>query len=79
MAGSAVAQLLYLMDEAFEGNEWHSLLANLRSVRPEEWAAAPPTFNAEPRTGSGHHFPSDGGLPGRRHVADQHGRRAVSG
>ena len=39
---AAIEQLLYLMDEAFdaEGHE-HSLLANIRSVRDEDWAWVP--------------------------------------
>jgi len=39
MAG--VTQLLYLLDEAFEGNNWHSLLSNLRSVTEEDWLWIP--------------------------------------
>jgi uncharacterized damage-inducible protein DinB len=39
----AVLQLLYLLDEAFDGTtEWHSLLGNLRSVTPEDWLWVPP-------------------------------------
>ncbi len=37
MARAAVDELLDLLDEAFEGEDWHSLLANLRDVAPEEW------------------------------------------
>ena len=37
-----VAQLLYLLDEAFEGPDWHSVLTNLRAVRPEDWDWLPP-------------------------------------
>lgn len=33
----AVEQFLYLLDEAFEGSEWHSLIGNLRSVDEEDW------------------------------------------
>ena len=36
MSRAAVEQLLYLMDEAFEGDSDHSLLANLRSVTEED-------------------------------------------
>jgi hypothetical protein len=38
----AIAQLLYLLDEAFEAttNE-HSLLGNLGSLRPEDWLWVP--------------------------------------
>lgn len=38
----AISQLLYLLDEAFQGTEWHSLLGNLHSVTPEDWLWAPP-------------------------------------
>jgi uncharacterized damage-inducible protein DinB len=42
MAGSAVSQLVYLLDEAFEGTDWHSLLGNLHSITPEDWLWIPP-------------------------------------
>lgn len=42
MTRRAVDQLLWLLDEAFEGQEWHALLPNLRSVTPEAWAWVPP-------------------------------------
>ena len=42
MTVPAVSQLLYLLDEAFEGNEWHSLLGNLHSLTPEDWLWLPP-------------------------------------
>lgn len=41
MSTAAIQQLLYLMDQAFEG-EHHALLANLRSLRDEDWAWVPP-------------------------------------
>ena len=41
MTTAAVEQLLYLLDEAFEGN-WHALLTNLRAVAPQEWHIVPP-------------------------------------
>ncbi len=41
MTRAAVEQLLYLLDEAFEG-EWHSFLGNLHAVTPEEWRWVPP-------------------------------------
>ena len=38
-----IAQLLYLLDEAFETTtNDHSLLSNVRSLRPEDWLWAPP-------------------------------------
>lgn len=39
---TAVEQLLYMLDEAFEGNASHSLLANLSSLSPDEWSWLPP-------------------------------------
>ncbi len=42
MGTAAVEQLLYMMDEAFEGNDEHSLLANLRSVQDGDWLWLPP-------------------------------------
>ncbi len=41
MARAAVEDLLFLMDQAFEGGEWHSLLSNLRAVTPEDWSRRP--------------------------------------
>ena len=43
MTRAAVDQLLYLMDQAFDGEgHEHSLLANLRSVPDEAWGWIPP-------------------------------------
>ncbi len=42
MTAAAVEQLLYLLDEAFEGEDWHSLLGNVGSVRREHWLWVPP-------------------------------------
>jgi hypothetical protein len=41
---AAVDQLVYLLDEAFEGIEspWHSVLGNLASVTEEDWLWVPP-------------------------------------
>jgi hypothetical protein len=43
MSRAAIDQLLYLMDEAFDakGHE-HSLLANIRSVKGDDWEWLPP-------------------------------------
>jgi hypothetical protein len=43
MSRAAIEQLLYLMDEAFdaEGHE-HSFLANVRSLKDEDWHWLPP-------------------------------------
>ncbi len=44
MTRAAVGQLLYLLDEAFEGVEqtWHSMLGNLASVTEDDWLWVPP-------------------------------------
>ena len=42
MTAAGVSQLLYLLDEAFEGPAWHSLLGNLSSLTPEDWQWVPP-------------------------------------
>jgi hypothetical protein len=42
MTTQAISQLIYLLDEAFEGTEWHSLLGNLHSVTSEDWLWVPP-------------------------------------
>jgi uncharacterized damage-inducible protein DinB len=42
MTRSAVEQLLYLLDAAFDGEDWHSLLGNLGAVAAEEWTWTPP-------------------------------------
>lgn len=42
MAREQITQMLYLMDDAFEGPDWHSLLTNLGSVTPDDWEWAPP-------------------------------------
>lgn len=42
MTTATIAQLLYLLDQAFDGQEWHSLVSNLRSVTAEDWQWIPP-------------------------------------
>ena len=42
MTHTAVETLLYLLDESFSGNDEHSLMANLRSVRTDDWLWKPP-------------------------------------
>jgi uncharacterized damage-inducible protein DinB len=42
MSQAGVEQILYLMDEAFEGSREHSLLANLHSIGPRDWLWTPP-------------------------------------
>jgi hypothetical protein len=37
-----VSQVLYLLDRAFDGTEWHSLLGNLKSITPDDWLWVPP-------------------------------------
>ena len=41
MTMPAVSQLLYLLDEAFQGPDWHSLLGNLGSITAEDWLWVP--------------------------------------
>ena len=41
MPTAAVEQLLYLLDQAFDGEDWHSLLGNLHEVTPEDWPLVP--------------------------------------
>lgn len=41
MITPAVSQLVYLLDEAFQGTEWTSLLGNLRALTPEDWLWVP--------------------------------------
>ena len=42
MSDAGIQQLLFLLDEAFEGNREHALLNNLRSVGDDEWLWLPP-------------------------------------
>lgn len=42
MGDVAIQQMLHLMDEAFDTNDDHSLLANLRSVKDGDWHWVPP-------------------------------------
>jgi uncharacterized damage-inducible protein DinB len=42
MSRSGIDQLLYLMDEAFRDQPFHSLLNNLKNVRDEDWEWVPP-------------------------------------
>jgi len=37
----AIDTLVWLIEEAFEGDPSHSLLANLKDLREEDWAATP--------------------------------------
>lgn len=41
MSRTAVEALLYLLDESFEGNDEHSLMANLRTVTAGDWLWRP--------------------------------------
>lgn len=54
MATAAVGQLPSLLDQAFDGDGWHSLLANLRSVTPEDWRWVPPDGHRSIRDIVGH-------------------------
>ncbi len=42
MTTQAIEQYLYLMDSAFAGPDWHSLLRNLSTVTSEDWTWVPP-------------------------------------
>jgi hypothetical protein len=37
MTAVRVSELVDLLDEAFQGTRWHSLLRNLESVTPDDW------------------------------------------
>lgn len=39
---TAIDTLAWLIEEAFNGDPSHSLLANLRDLREEDWASTPP-------------------------------------
>lgn len=54
MTASTVSQLVYLLDEAFQGTDWHSLLGNLRSITPEDWLWVPPLGQRSIRDIVGH-------------------------
>ncbi len=41
MTRAGIEQLLYLMDQSFDGNDDHSLLSNLRSVGDDDWTWLP--------------------------------------
>jgi uncharacterized damage-inducible protein DinB len=43
MTAPAIAQLLWLLDEAFAGQAWHALLPNLRATSPGAWTWVPPS------------------------------------
>ena len=48
MSRTAIEQLVFMMDSAFEGDparpdqSWHAVLVNLNSVKPEDWDWIPP-------------------------------------
>ena len=42
MTDPAIAQLLFLLDESFDANPAHSLLANLSNVDGRTWSVVPP-------------------------------------
>ncbi len=41
MTRAGIDQLLYLMDQSFDGNDEHSLLANMGSIQDEDWQWLP--------------------------------------
>lgn len=38
----ALEHYLYLLDDAFAGPDWHSVLSNLTALAPEDWTWTPP-------------------------------------
>jgi hypothetical protein len=42
MSRIALDTLVWLIEEAFEGDPEHSLMANLRDLHQEDWTALPP-------------------------------------
>ncbi len=42
MTTQAIEQYLYLLDDAFAGPYWHSVLSKLHTVAPEDWEWVPP-------------------------------------
>ena len=42
MARTALDEYLYLMENAFAGDDWHSLMSNLKDIEPEDWLWTPP-------------------------------------
>lgn len=42
MTTQLIEQYLYLLDDAFAGQDWHSVLSNLNTVAPEDWEWVPP-------------------------------------
>src|SRR5437762_1366784 len=54
MAHTAVEQLLYLMDAAFEEAGEESLMTDLRAVTPEMWTAMPAGAGRSIRQIAGH-------------------------
>ncbi len=42
MARAVIDEYLYLLDAAFAGPDWHSLLTNVRAVEPRDWLWLPP-------------------------------------
>ena len=42
MTAAVVTQLLHLLDEAFEGTDWHALVSNLHALALEDWSWVPP-------------------------------------
>ena len=54
MPGPAVETLLYLLDEAFEGNSEHGFLPNLLSVPHADWWTPPPGGSRSAAAIAGH-------------------------
>lgn len=42
MTRAGIEQYLYLLDAAYAGPDWHSLLTNVRALTPDDWLWLPP-------------------------------------
>src|ERR671936_2781317 len=42
MGRAALDEYLYLLDEAFAGDDWHSLMSNIKDLEAEDWLWVPP-------------------------------------
>ena len=42
MERAALDEYLYLMDEAFAGDDWHSLMTNIKAVKAAQWLGMVP-------------------------------------
>lgn len=42
MARARLDEVLYFLEEAFAGHDWHSLLSNVKDVETDDWLWVPP-------------------------------------